>query len=125
MNYKIGFFETEAGEVFYNYRIEKDITDIQYRKSTVAFNTSEVLQIDIYGRKFDANEFISYPSLYEKVKGQKSTDDVFFFRCNDGDGFIIAFHPLMPRIEVYFSKTKMESFWNEYKDKYELHYTLT
>src|SRR5574337_568266 len=49
-DYKVGFFENEDGDVYYDYSIETAVKDTPSRKSTVAFNTSEITQIEIYGR---------------------------------------------------------------------------
>ncbi len=124
-DYKFGFFENENGDVFYDYKIGLGaFMNTLSGKSTVTFNTSEIIQIDIYGRDFKDKEFIPYPDVYQKVKGVKTTDDLFFFNCRKGERLMMVFHPFMPGIEVFYKQVWIDSFWNQYGNRYKLHCTV-
>lgn len=122
---EFGFFENEDGDVFYDYKIEtKRLENTLSRKSTVTFDTSEIIQIKIYGRSFNDKEFIAYPEIYQKIKGIKQTDDVFLFNCKNGEKIMIVFEPFLPHIEIYFKPSIIKMFWNQYSEKYKLHHTI-
>jgi hypothetical protein len=124
-DYKIGFFENEDGDVFYDYKIKS--ASLLHRssfKSKVTTVTSEILQIDIYGRQFNAKDFISYPSLYKKIKSVTDTDDIFVLRCKNGETISLVYHPYFPSIVVFFKKSTLNDFFLEYKNNYHLHRTL-
>lgn len=124
-DYKFGFSENEDGDVFYDYKIETNgLENSLSRKSTVTFDTSEIIQIEIYGRAFNDKEFTPYADVYKRVKGEKKTDDLFFFTCKNGEKLMLAFHPFMPSIEVFYKQSWIESFWNQYGEKYKLHHTI-
>ncbi len=124
-DYKIGFFENDSGDVFYDYSVKSaSLFNRLLSKSKVASETSEIKEIDIYGRQFNAKEFINYPSLYTKVKDVSETDDMFVFKNKNGETRTLVFHPFFPRIEVYFKKSTLDDFLIEYKSEYELHKTI-
>jgi hypothetical protein len=124
-DYKIGFFENEEGDVFYDYKIKSaSLLNRSLFKSKVTAETSEISQIDIYGRQFNAKDFISYPRLYKKVKSVSDTDDIFVLRCKNGETISLVFHPYFPSIEVFFKKSTLDDFFLEYKNIYHLHRTL-
>lgn len=74
-----GFFENDDGDVFYDYKVATDVENTSLNKSTVRLRTSEIIQIDIYGRIINAEEFKPYADVYKMVKGKKRTDDLFSF----------------------------------------------
>lgn len=123
-DYKVGFFENEAGDVYYDYSIETAVKNTPPQKSTVFFNTSDITQIEIFGRNFNANEFVNYPGIYNKVKGEEKTNDLFFFNCKKGERLMMVFHPYMPSIEVIYKETWIENFWSQYGSHYKLHSTI-
>ena len=122
---KIGFFENEAGDVFYDYKIKSaSLINRTIFKSKVTTETSEILKIAIYGRQFHAEDFISYPNLFKKIKSVSDTDDMYVFTCKNGETLSLVFHPYFPSIEVFFKKSTLDAFLIEYKSKYLLHKTI-
>lgn len=124
-DYKIGFFENENGDVFYDYKIEaRTLNDTFSLKSTVIVNSSEIIQIDIYGRLFNSEDFIMFPDLYNKVKLVTKTYDIFVFTCKKGEIISLVFHPFFPRIEVFFQNQTLSDFFSQYDTQYHLYRTI-
>ena len=124
-DYKVGFFENETGDVFYDYQIEiGTFKNTSIIKSDITFNTTEIIKVEIYGRDFRSEDFISFPDLYKKIKNETKTDDMFVLVCKNGEQLMVIFHPYFPSIEVNFNRNKIEDFWSQYGSCYKLHYTI-
>ncbi len=123
-DYKIGFFEDEDGNVFYDYTIESGSIVPTTIRSSVTFNTSEITKIEIFGRDFDAEKFKNYPKLYNKIKNEKKTDDIFLFNCKNNERILVVFHPFMACIDVLYKQDQVDRFWNQYGSLYKLYHTI-
>ena len=124
-DYKIGFFESENGDVFYDYKIESNnLKKPSLPKSSVNINSSEIMQIDIYGRLFNPKDFVRFPDLYNKVKDVTKTFDIFVFKCKKGETISLVFHPFFPRIEVFFQNRTLSDFFNQFDKEYNLYRTI-
>jgi hypothetical protein len=65
-------------------------------------NTSKILEINILGREFKDN----------------ITNDLFIFKCENGERICLVFHPYFPSFEIYLNETNVQNFLNLYGKKY-------
>ena len=123
-DYKKGFFENENGDVFYDFNIDEDLRNNNFEKSVIYFKTTEITEIIVYGRQFNSIEFIKHKTLYNRIKNENKTDDLFLFKFDDMNEVIITFHPFLPSVAVVFSKRQIDKFWREYNNLYTQHYQI-
>lgn len=127
---RIGFFENEEGDVFYDYEIIEGHTPSN-KLSYVDFTTPKINKIDVYGRTINPKDFTEYPKLYAKINESKKsgdmvtlTDDLFVFHFEHDYCTYTVFHPYLPRIEFLFNHKERKAFWEEYGELYKLHHTI-
>ncbi|MEO6831170.1 MAG: hypothetical protein ABI378_02865 [Chitinophagaceae bacterium] len=124
-DYKFGFFENNNGDVFYDFKIETfPVEKSPPLYSKYSINSSKIIQIEIYEREFNAEEFSRFSDVYRRVTGIKNTYDLFFITCENGEQFILTFHPFMPGIELFYKQCWIKHYWTQYGSLYRLNYTV-
>jgi hypothetical protein len=123
-DHKNGFFENANSETFYDFEITRNISVKLPIKNNISLVSSRILEIEIYGRNFNSNEFKDFPQLYKKLKGEYRTDDLFLIKLVNGEKILLTFHPFMPSIEVFLKNEWIHKFWEEYGNLYKKHYTI-
>lgn len=97
------FFETKLGdEVYHDYSIEYEVDTS--KSEEIQFETSPITEILIYGKPFNIEEFKRHSDIYNKHKHIDKTDEVFLFKCENGEHITILFFDSAPGIVLATSE---------------------
>ncbi|HLO69280.1 MAG TPA: hypothetical protein VK167_00315 [Flavipsychrobacter sp.] len=117
------FFESLWGKIYHDYSIEYENTTSD--NAEVYLNTSPIIEIGVYGKEYNPEEFKAYPSVYAKQNEVKTTDEVFIFKCKNGENITVGFDSISPSIDVWHYNN-IEHYVTLEDDKpYTLNYSIT
>lgn len=123
LEFKSEFFETEYGEVFYDYILLEEISYIG-NSSTYTLNSDPIYKIEIYGRPFSIEEFEKYPDIYYRHSTIKQTDDLFILYFANGKRLMIVMHDYFPNINLYVGEESIQDFLENSLSGYSLHHVI-
>ena len=90
-DYKKGFYETYDEGIIYYKLLKNNVNDL-YKSKQYHLNYSQIKKIEIYGREIPKNHSDEMIQFNKKLfKGVVNTDVAFFFYCEKGERFMIAF----------------------------------
>ena len=97
------FFEGITGaEVYHDYSIEYEADTP--KNEEIHLETSPISEILIYGKPLNIEEFKRHPDIYNKHKHIDMTDEIFLFKCENGEQITILFFNSAPGIALATSE---------------------